>query len=56
MNDYQALEMCNQLKHDILKMPPFEAQFILMPLMHSELMSDQEECVKLLKELVSNAD
>jgi uncharacterized protein (DUF924 family) len=47
--------MCNELKHDVHQMRPFEAQFLLLPLMHSEVMADQEECVKIFTELTANA-
>jgi uncharacterized protein (DUF924 family) len=33
----------------------FEANFFLTTLMHSEVVSDYEECVKLFKELLANA-
>jgi uncharacterized protein (DUF924 family) len=54
--DWMALNMCNEMKHEVHQMRPFEAHFMLLPLMHSEVMADQEECVKIFKELVANAE
>jgi uncharacterized protein (DUF924 family) len=56
MFDEEALRMCNALKHDVHQMRPFEAHFLLLPLMHSEVLADQEECVKIFKELVTNVE
>ena len=44
--------MSKTLLPKVLKMPLFEASFVLMPLMHSEIASDVETCVRYLQKII----
>ena len=57
-NDTLALSICKEglSKGDDKVLSPVKRWFFYMPLEHSEDLSDQEQCVGLMKELVSIAD
>ena len=47
-----ALEMSKALLPKVLKLPIYEACFVLMPLMHSEVASDVETFVRYLQKII----